>query len=69
MTRFRLYMNYLKNQIIWKTTKKIDYDDCVGLSNEHLSNTDTGLFKVILGNSPSETISFEANKKVVEDFG
>ena len=53
---------------------RLDYDDFVDLLNEKLSDKDSQkaiarVYKVFLGDSPSETLSFEAIKKVVEDVG
>ena len=53
---------------------RLDYDDFVGLLNEKLSDKDSKkaiarIYEVFLGDSPSETLSFEAIKKVVEDVG
>ena len=53
---------------------RLDYDDFVALLNEKLSDKDSQkaiarVYEVFLGDSPSETLSFEAIKKVVEDVG
>ena len=53
---------------------RLDYDEFVDLLNEKLSDNDSQkaisrIYEVFLGDSPSETLSFEAIKKVVEDVG
>ena len=53
---------------------RLDYDEFVDLLNEKLSDKDSQkaiarVYEVFLGDSPSETLSFEAIKKVVEDVG
>ena len=53
---------------------RLDYDDFVDLLNEKLSDklsqkSIQRVYEVFLGDSPSETLSFEAIKKVVEDVG
>ena len=53
---------------------RLDYDDFVELLNEKLSDKDSQkaiqrIYELFLGDSPSETLSFEAIKKVVEDVG
>ena len=53
---------------------RLDYDDFVDLLNEKLSDKFSQkaiqrVYEVFLGDSPSETLSFEAIKKVVEDVG
>ena len=53
---------------------RLDYDEFVELLNEKLSDKDSQkaiarVYEVFLGDSPSETLSFEAIKKVVEDVG
>ena len=53
---------------------RLDYDEFVDLLNEKLSDKDSQkaiarIYEVFLGDSPSETLSFEAIKKVVEDVG
>ena len=53
---------------------RLDYDDFVDLLNEKLSDKFSQkaiqrVYDVFLGDSPSETLSFEAIKKVVEDVG
>jgi Ca2+-binding EF-hand superfamily protein len=53
---------------------RLDYDEFVDLLNEKLSDNDSEkaisrIYEIFLGDSPSETLSFEAIKKVVEDVG
>ena len=53
---------------------RLDYDEFVELLNEKLSDNDSQkaisrIYEVFLGDSPSETLSFESIKKVVEDVG
>ena len=53
---------------------RLDYDEFVDLLNEKLSDNDSQkaisrIYEVFLGDSPTETLSFEAIKKVVEDVG
>ena len=53
---------------------RLDYDEFVELLNEKLSDNDSQkaisrIYEVFLGDSPSETLSFESFKKVVEDVG
>ena len=53
---------------------RLDYDDFIDLLNEKLSDKDSEkalqrYYEVFLGDSPSETLTFENIKKVVEDVG
>ena len=53
---------------------RLDYDEFVELLNKKLSDNDSQkaisrIYEVFLGDSPSETLSFESIKKVVEDVG
>ena len=53
---------------------RLDYDEFVDILNKKLSDKDSQkaiarIYEVFLGDSPSETLSFEAIKKVVEDVG
>ena len=53
---------------------RLDYDEFVDLLNEKLSDNDSQkaisrIYELFLGDSPSETLSFEAIKKVAEDVG
>ena len=53
---------------------RLDYDEFVDLLNEKLSDNDSEkaiqrIYELFLGDSPSETLSFEEIKKVVEDVG
>ena len=53
---------------------RLDYDEFVDLLNEKLSDNDSEkaisrIYEIFLGDSPSETLSFEAIKEVVEDVG
>ena len=53
---------------------RLDYDEFVDLLNEKLSDNDSEkaisrIYEIFLGDSPSETLSFEEIKKVVEDVG
>ena len=54
--------------------KRLDYDDFTELLNEKLSDKDSDkalqrIYELFLGDSPSETLTFENIKKVVEDVG
>ena len=53
---------------------RLDYDDFTELLNEKLSDKDSDkalqrIYELFLGDSPSETLTFENIKKVVEDVG
>ena len=53
---------------------RLDYDEFCDLLTEKLSDKDSEkaisrVYELFLGDSPSETLSFEAIKKVVEETG
>ena len=53
---------------------RLDYDEFIDILNEKLSDKDSEkalqrYYEVFLGDSPSETLTFESIKKVVEDVG
>ena len=53
---------------------RLDYDEFIDILNEKLSDKDSEkalqrYYEVFLGDSPSETLTFENIKKVVEDVG
>ena len=53
---------------------RLDYDDFIELLNEKLSDKDSDkalqrYYELFLGDSPSETLTFENIKKVVEEVG
>ena len=53
---------------------RLDYDDFVELLNEKLADKDSDkaiarMYELFLGDSPSETLTFEAIKKVSQDVG
>ena len=53
---------------------RLDYEEFVDLLNEKLGDKDSQkaisrIFEVFLGDSPSETLTFDALKKVAQDVG
>ena len=53
---------------------RLDYDEFVDLLNEKLSDRDSQkaisrIYEIFLGDSPSDTLTFESLKKVSQDIG
>ena len=53
---------------------RLDYDEFVDLLNEKLSDRDSQkaisrIYEIFLGDSPSDTLTFESLKKVSQDVG